>query len=356
MKNIKAIVSFMFFVISMITMLALTEDSSIAIQNGLVLCVNSIIPNLFPFFVVSNIWIISGNADILSTMLAPLMERLFHISGASALPFLLGAIGGYPTGAGTVAQLYEKGQISKKDAEQALLFCNNAGPAFTIGVVGISLFQSTAIGMTLYVIHILAALLVGIILRPDNVEPPEKYATTDTSPKQFASNITKAIKIGGNTTLLVCMYVVFFSFLLHTLQAVLDEIIPASILLPTLGLLELTNGITIIGKSSLDLRLQFILASAFLGFGGLSVLFQSISLLTPCGLSGGNMLKGKLLQAAISTVVSTLVHPILFKHITCFGILKNTPTIQPPLISAAMVFIFTILAKISSGKQTNYRL
>lgn len=356
MKNIKALAGFTFFVISMITMLALTEDSSTAIQNGLVLCANSIIPNLFPFFVVSNIWIISGNADILSAMSAPFMERLFHISGTTALPFLLGAIGGYPTGAGTVAQLYEKRQISRKDAEQALLFCNNAGPAFTIGVVGISLFQSTAIGIALYAIHILAALLVGIILRPDNVEPPEIRVAAEASPKQFASIITEAIKIGGNTSLLVCMFVVFFSFLFHILQAVLDKIIPVSILLPTLGLLELTNGITIIGKSTLDLRLQFILSSAFLGFGGLSVLFQSISLLAARGLSGRNMLKGKLLQATFSAAISILVQPLLFKHFTCFGILKNTQTIQQPHISVVIVFIFILLAKISSGKQTNYRL
>ena len=57
------------------------------------------------------------------------------------------------------------GAVSREEAERLLGFCNNSGPAFIVGAVGAGIFGSPSVGLALYGIHILAAVLTGLLLR-----------------------------------------------------------------------------------------------------------------------------------------------------------------------------------------------
>ena len=63
-----------------------------------------------------------------------------------------------------MGQLFRTGRIEKDEAEHLLSFCNNAGPSFILGVVGLGCFQSLRVGAILYTIHALSAGLVGMLL------------------------------------------------------------------------------------------------------------------------------------------------------------------------------------------------
>ena len=136
-----------------------------AVRRGLTLCARSVIPALFPYFVVSGLLISLGLADGVGRRLEPLTRRLFGVSGAGASAFFLGLLGGYPVGGRTVGQLYRAGQLSKDEAERLLAFCNNAGPSFILGVVGVGCFGSLRTGVYLYLVHAFSAVLVGILFR-----------------------------------------------------------------------------------------------------------------------------------------------------------------------------------------------
>ena len=109
-----------------------------AARSGLRLCYNVIIPSLFPFFVLSSLVVELGLAGYLGRLLEGLMRPLFRVGGACASAVALGFIGGYPVGAKTAIGLYESGQCTRTEAQRLLAFCNNSGPAFILGVVGIS--------------------------------------------------------------------------------------------------------------------------------------------------------------------------------------------------------------------------
>ena len=133
-------------------------------RYGLSLCAELIVPSLLPFFITSALLVRLGVPQTLGRLLAPLARRLWGVSGAAASAFFTGIGGGYPLGAQTVAELYGTGQI-KKEEERLLRFCNNSGPSFLIGVIGVGLFSSRAAGLLLYGIHVSSAVLVGVLSR-----------------------------------------------------------------------------------------------------------------------------------------------------------------------------------------------
>ena len=114
----------------MAVVLARSEETAQAVRDGLALCAQSVVPALFPFFVLSGLFISMGCAGVL----APALGRLPGVSPAGASAFLLGAVGGYPVGARTVGQLRAAGLCGREEGECLLTCCNNAGPAFIFGV------------------------------------------------------------------------------------------------------------------------------------------------------------------------------------------------------------------------------
>ena len=91
-----------------------------AAAEALSLCAGSVIPALFPFLVVSSLLLSLGLGELLSPMLAGLMEPLFRVDGVGSSALLLGLVGGYPIGAKTAADLYRGGRLSRPEAERLL--------------------------------------------------------------------------------------------------------------------------------------------------------------------------------------------------------------------------------------------
>ena len=91
-----------------------------AVRQGVALCGRSVIPSLFPFFVLSSLLIACGASELLSALLSPLMRPLFGLSGTGAAALALGLCGGYPVGARTAAELVENGALSQEEGERLL--------------------------------------------------------------------------------------------------------------------------------------------------------------------------------------------------------------------------------------------
>lgn len=139
---------------------ALLKDTRVvaaAVSQGLTLCIQVLLPSLFPFFVLSNLLVLSSVIQRLTPLFCRPMEALFHLPGSCAPVLLLGAVGGYPVGAKTVSALYQQRLCTREEALGTLRFCNNAGPAFLIGSIGGGLLNDTRLGMRLLFIHLLSA-------------------------------------------------------------------------------------------------------------------------------------------------------------------------------------------------------
>ena len=143
--------------------------------------------------------------------------RLYGISGAGASALFIGLTGGYPAGAAYIAELEISGAVTPREAERLLAFCNNSGPAFLVGAVGVGVFHSVRAGLLLYAVHIAAALLTGLFFRgrfSPRGDPPVFLDSADP-----AAALTQAVRRSVTAILNVCGFVVFFSVLLAVRKA-----------------------------------------------------------------------------------------------------------------------------------------
>lgn len=267
-------------------------------RRGLSVCAVSLVPSLFPFFVLSNLLAMLGLADILSARAGGPMRRLFHVSGAGAQAFFLGITGGYPLGASAVARLRRDGLISRGEAERLLPLCNNSGPAFILGAVG-GVLGSPLAGAILYVSHVLAAVCAGLITRPQAM--PRDACVQTTPPQPFSAAFPKAASQAAASTLAVCGYVVLFSAMLGMLSP-LDRL-PPLLRAVCVGFFELGSGAAALSGMAPD-PLTLAAAAFMLGWGGLSVHCQTLAAVEGTDIKTARHTLGRALCGMLSAVLS----------------------------------------------------
>ena len=313
MKKFRAALPTLALAAAFAALLRFPQEVSAAVTEGLRLSVSVLIPSLFPFFICVNLTSALGLTGVLARVFAPVMRRMFHVSGAGCTAVLCGAAGGYPSGAQCVAALYREGQLSRAEAEYLLLFCNNAGPAFLFGAVGTVL----GIGMTgcllLWAIHLLSALAVGLMSRPKEAPsaalPPVQRANA-------SGAVVEAVRSAGQAVLQITMFVAAFSVLARLLTMAAAHILPDGVCTVLTGMLELSGGIAALANLPIALRWKLALASFFLGFGGLCVWMQTQAVLAPAGLSGCGMLLAKLAQGLLAVLITFFLAPLLPETVT----------------------------------------
>ena len=352
--RIKQIFSLCLWIILSCLILFMTPDAAEGAAIGLYVCKTSIIPSLFPFFALTDYWISSNYTGLLSSFTEPLTVRLFHLPGAASSALILGSIGGYPVGIKTIVKLYSNNNLTREQAEQASLFCNNAGPAFVLGILGARIFQSVKLGIWLYIIHLAGSYLIGFIFRPQKlpcIHPPNESIDPDKSHLQLW---TDAITSAGKTTLLVSTYVIFFSILTKFLLTMLPTTPIMSILISTA---ELAGGSNLIATTAMSLQMKFIVCASLLGFGGICVMMQSISLIQAAGLSARKLILGKIYHGFCSGVLAAALTPFLnFAHPCALVAGPVRPHLLETVLLLILIFGMFKFLKESSGKVSKNRL
>ncbi len=285
-----------FAVMAMLVLIFDTQTALKGAQDGIALCIQTVIPSLFPFFFISGI----VNQSLLGDsgrVLRPL-GRLCGIPAGAEPLLLLGMTGGYPVGAQAVGAAYENGHIQKADAQRMLGFCSNAGPAFIFGIAG-SIFENRWLPWLLWAVLILSSLIVGMIL------PGRSRATCKISEKKALRPLEQAMRAMAT----VCGWVILFRVWILFLSRWILWIIPNEYAILLSGVLELTNGCVEIHKIA-DPAFQFAALAGLLSFGGLCVGLQTVSVTGK--LNCKTYFIGKLLQALISIILSLILCIFLF--------------------------------------------
>lgn len=239
------------------------------------------------------------------------MRYAFRLPGSCASALVLGLIGGYPTGAKTAVELYRSGLCSRDEAQRLLSFCNNCGPAFLFGVVGCGIFRHPRYGLLLTGIHYAAALLTGLVTNRCAHIPLRRQRSHLTPPTPLAAAFVESVAGALRAMLDLCSFVLCFGAITKLLSLSGLPRRAANFLLPfltpqtgenfLLGLLEMTHGVTAPSAEMLPIRL--ILTAGLLGWGGVSVHCQVLSLLRDTNLSAAPYLKGKALHGALSMLL-----------------------------------------------------
>ena len=279
-----------------IGMLILILDGKTALtgaQEGIRLCLETVIPALFPFFLLSTVLIRCGTPE--KSGKPGWIGRLFGLPAGAEYLLIPGFLGGYPVGAQCVAQAYRNGSLSKPDALRLLAFCNNAGPAFLFGMVG-QFFPNRWMVWLLWLIHISGALIAASCFTRNHSFSAYKA----TAGGQETSPLLISVKTMG----IVCGWIVLFRVVIAFGDRWILWLFPPAVRVALVALLELSNGCCEL-SSVADIPMRFLLCSGVLAAGGLCVTMQTASVTD--GLSLKYYFTGKLIQLCVSLILSTCI-------------------------------------------------
>ena len=277
--KIKKILIYLFAVGAVVLLIKNASSAIRYASDAIDLCLEMIVPTLFPFFICSGILIYSGFCELLAKAFQFCMYPLFRISPVGSSAFILGIVSGYPLGAVTAGELYANNYISKTEAERLLAFCNNSGPLFILGSVGIAIYSNIKYGIALYVAHILAALTVGILFRfygrNKHTAPPTRMTTPERSMGEIfdialQNSIRNILTVCGATSALVS------------------------------GLLEFVTGTVKISGLTIPIMDKLVFTSVVVGFAGLSVHAQVMAVIARFHLSLAPYIIGKAMHGIIA--------------------------------------------------------
>ena len=273
-------------------MLVIILDGKTAIsgmRKGLDLCLNTLVPSLFPFFVLSTL--VTSSLMGTSVKAAGFLSKFCRMPAGSESLLFVGLLGGYPLGAGNIALEYKRGTISKADAERMAIFCNNAGPSFLFGILG-PMFTNIRLVWLLWSIQITATLLTGFLL-PGSTSVSLRPTESD------CISVSDALSRSIRNMALVSSWVVLFRVILEFFQTYIPYQIP--ILLT--GLLELSNGCYLLSHIQSQ-WLRFFVAGIMLSLGGICVWMQTKSVFPELNLL--RYITGRLLHCLICMAISLM--------------------------------------------------
>ena len=271
-----------------------------------------VLPVLFPFFVFTRI--IVNLSEFKTNKMDKFFNNIYRVPKFGFKIFLLSVISGYPMGAKLICTLNEQGIIQKKEAEKMMSFCSVSGPMFIIGTDGVNIFLSYKAGLIILVANIIAALINGLIYRKDKyVEKEVSY-----SGKKNDNILSSSVYDATLSILMVCAYIVI-SFLiidvlinLHVIDNLSNAICTIfncpqnfdTIKSSIIGIFEITRGIIELNNVNISLTLKTIIASGLIGFGGISILLQSLSFLNQLKISTKTIVKQKTTQALLCLIIT----------------------------------------------------
>ena len=324
------------FCLFTICLVFFSRSNITAAKDGLSLWANSVVPSLLPFFIATHLLSYTNIPSILGKFFSKIMRPIFNVPGEGRFAFIMGIISGYPMGAKIAADLKEKGICSQEEAERLLAFTNNSGPLFIIGTVGITFFGDVRTGFLLFMTHILACISVGILFRfwkfrqkSTSFSPINKKADTNkVSLSNLGEVLASSIMNSVNTIVMIGGFVVIFSIIISMLKESHFLALFANFLKPFCentsyssgilsGLLELTNGIKQVASiPNKMISVNMVICSFLLGFGGISVLLQVLSITAKAKLSIKPYFFGKLLQGTLAAIYTSF----LLNHFSFFNL------------------------------------
>lgn len=258
-------------------------------QDGITLCLKSVIPSLFPF-----IFLTALMMDTLYGTDFQILQILGHIwnlpdkTEGLLIPAFLG---GYPVGARCISQACTEGRLEPGDARRIMGYCNNAGPAFLFGILT-SFFEKKQTIWALWGIQILGAFTVSMLL------PASDGIGKKAIPKRI--HPAKILNDSVEAMLKICGWVILFRILVGFLDRWFLWCVPAWLRAALIGMLELSNGCCSLDSIAAP-EVRFIVCCGMLSFGGLCVFLQVNSVAE--NISLGTFFRGKLIQTAVCTIL-----------------------------------------------------
>ena len=275
-------------------------------RAGLMLWFHDVLPLLLPFMLLSNLFV--------------LKIRTKKTGAAYAIPvlFLLGLLCGYPLGAKMASDFTKEGYIKSSTATILLPLCNNISPMFLSGYIGHTVLQDQFpfwfLLAVLYVPYVLVTSIAFLILHTIN-KHKQKFSNCNKHMKraisaqeaaithhssnptnQTSGYLTKYIPQQPTSTqtndlllqsVIQITYVGLYIMICSILFALVCAIpsLPSGASTVLCGILEITQGSTVLAVSTFSPAIKTALILACTSFGGISAFLQTLQVTKQSGLS-----------------------------------------------------------------------
>ena len=305
-KNIIISICSLFFLVNLIIYRNLVFDT---VGFSLNIWITSLLPALFPFFIVSDILI---NYDVIKyfpKVIRNSIKYLFNVSDNGLVIILLSMLSGFPSNARNIKNMYLDKNITKEEGEHLLYFTHFSNPMFILGTIPLIL-NSNKISKYILISHYLANIILGICLRKYNRVNDSNNSNYKEDKHNFGLVLTTSIRKSLDSVLSILGTLTVFLIISTLLINFFNLDNTSSLLIKSI--LELTSGLKELGSYNLLDKYLLIISSCILSFGGLSVHMQVINELVDTDISYKNYFIGRILQVVLSLGISYLISLFAF--------------------------------------------
>ena len=267
--------------------LAMPDTVAEAVRRALSIAATRVLPSVFPYAVLSSIFVAAGGVDAVDRLFGGVFEKLFGTNrGASAL--LLGLLFGFPLGAYVIGAQHRAGVISTRTASVLMSFVCCASPTYPVFVVGGTFFGSVRAGIVIWITQAVSSVVVGVFAcRALGVRGVHGKSTPTAARVQSGGGsafalITSAIADASRVMLNVCGSVTFFSLCAAVANKALAPLSPPAAIRAAIGAVfefstGAANATALMSSGELPRPIALAAAGFAVGFSGLSVIFQNAS-------------------------------------------------------------------------------
>lgn len=280
------------------------------ISYSLNVWINTLIPSMFPFFIISDILINYQITNYIPKFIKKYFCKIFNVGEQVISIFFLSLFSGFPSSARNIKTLYEQNLITKEEASHTLTFTHFANPLFILTTIAIFFLHNEYYGYLILVSHYLGNIVIALLtskLYPNN---NTNYKPIINKNLNFSNTLIKAIKSSIDTLLLILGTLTCFLILSSLIIYHLNINSYTSALIK--GLLEMTMGLKAISILQLPDIYKVIISTIFISFGGLSVHLQVLSQLIDTKISYQPFLIARIFHAIISGIICYILFQIFF--------------------------------------------
>lgn len=269
------------------------------------LFITKVFVSIFPFIILSDILFYFNYDLFLKKIFGNIISKLFNVSKNTSIIYVLSILTSHPTNSIYIKEMLDRKEIDENDINKILLTTYFPSIAFVIGTIGIGIYHSIKIGVFLYLTILIKNILIGIFLRGKNLckEVPSIKKNKIT----LQETISKSIIKGINTSYIILGNIIIFTIIVNLLNNYLN--INNTLLSLISGMLEMTNGIFMISNLNINLSQKILLTSFILNFSGLSIIFQTTSILNKYKINIKKILIIKLIFSVIAILLVAFLLP-----------------------------------------------
>lgn len=280
------------------------------ISYSLNIWVSTLVPSMFPFFIISDILISYHIIDYIPKFIKKYFSLIFNVSEEVISIFFLSLLSGFPSNARITKTLYQNNLLSKEEASHALTFTHFANPLFVISTVGVLFLNNESYGYIILISHYLGNIIIGILSRNTITNNNINYKPNINKSQSFSNTLIKAIKSSIDTLLLILGTLTCFLVLSSLIINRLNINLYSSFLIK--GILEMTMGLKSISLLNLSDIYKVVISTMFISFGGLAVHMQVLSQLVDTDISYQPFFVARIFHAIISGFISYILFISIF--------------------------------------------